>query len=177
MKSKRNPLGLRGKWTWHFNHSKCHCGRSQEVYPVNFSRKHRYLPPYNKESGLIEGPYWIPSMGERREVVLLNGKHDKKPGRIKGRFLIPDGVRKPARIVKNELYGSWKSDQLSIERYAHGGGWYLEKDSLFSWEQEWFQRTTIVAVLVTLAASSVVLVDYGIKVVSWIRQFGCDFGI
>ena len=57
------------------------------------------------------------------------------------------------------------------------GGWYLEKDSLFSWEQEWFQRTTIAAVLATLAASSVVLVDYGIKIVSWIRQFGCDFGI
>lgn len=175
MKSKRNPLGLRGKWTWHFNHSECRCGHSQEVYPVNFSRKHRYLPPYNKEASLIEGDYWIPSTGRR--VVLCNGKHDTKPGKTKGRFLIPNSMRKPERIVKNELWGSWKSDQLSIERYAHGGNWYLEKESLFSWEQEWFQRTTIVAVLVTLAASSVVLVDYGIKVVSWIRQFECDFGI
>ena len=174
MKSKRNPLGLRGKWTWHFNHSECRCGRSQEVYPVNFSRKHRYLPPYNKESGLIEGPYWIPSTG--RGVVLFDGKHDTKPGKTKGRFLIPDGVRKHEKVVKNELWGSW-SDQPSNERDVHRGRWYLEKDSLFSWEQEWFERTTIVAVLVTLAASSVVLVDYGIKVVSWIRQFGCDFGI
>ena len=176
MKSKRNPLGLRGKWTWHFSHSECRCGHPQEVYPVNFSRKHRYLPPYNKESDLIEGYYWIPSMGRRRGIVLSNGKHDTKPGKTKGRFLIPNSMRKPERIVKNELWGSW-SDQPSNERYAHRGGWYLEKDPSFSWEQEWFQRTTIVAVLVTLAASSIVLVDYGIKIVSWIRQFGYDFGI
>ena len=167
MKSKRNPLGLRGKWTWHFSHSECRCGCSQEVYPVNFSKKHRYLPPYNKESGLIEGYYWIPNTG--RGVVLYNGEHDKKPGK-KGRLFIPDVVWEPERIVKNELWGSW-SDQPSNERYAHRGGWYLEKDSLFSWEQEWFQRTTIVAVLATLTASFAVLLDYGIKVVLWIGQF------
>ena len=170
MKSKRNPLGLRGKWTWHFSHSECGCGCSQEVYPVNFSKKHRYLPPYNKELGLIEGHYWIPSMGERREVALFNGEHDKKPSKTKGRF-IPDGVWEPERIVKNELWGVWRSDQLSNGRYTHGGMWYLEKDSLFSWEQEWFQRTTIAAVFVTLAASSFVLLDYVIKVILWMRQF------
>lgn len=170
MKSKRNPLGLRGKWTWHFSHSGCKCGRPQEVYPVNFSRKHRYLPPYNKESGLIEGHYWIPDIEERGVIVLLNGKHDKKPGKTKGRFYIPDGVWKPERIVKNELYGSWKSDQLSIERYAHEGNWYLEKNPLFVWEREWFQIATVATVFATLAASLATLLDYGIKFVSWIRQ-------
>ena len=100
MKSKRNPLGLRGKWTWHFSHSECHCGRSQEIYPVNFSKKHRYLPPYNEKSSLIEGDYWIPGTGER--FVLCKGEHDKKPGK-KGRLFIPDVVWEPERIVKDEL--------------------------------------------------------------------------
>jgi len=198
VKSKRNPLGLRGKWTWYFNHSECRCGCPQEVYPITFrsslknrktvafaqdrrpperlsgifktasSKKHRFLPPYNKESGIIEGNYWILSTGKR--FVLCKGEHDKKPGK-KGRLLIPDVVWEPERIIKSELWGSWRSDQLSNGQYTHGGMWYLERDPLFSWEQEWFQRTTIVTAFVALAASFAVLLDYGIKVVSWIWQF------
>ena len=167
MKSRRNPLGLRGQWTWAFSHSDCNCGHPVEIYPANFSRKHRYLPPYNKKSGQIEGLYCLPRTD--RFIVFKNGEHDKKPGKTKGRCFIPDGVWEPERIVKNELWGYWTD--LSNERYSHGGMWALEKDPLFSWEQEWFQRATIVAALVTLLASSAVFLDYIVKITSWVWQY------
>lgn len=161
-------------------HGKCECRHLVDVYPVNFSKGR--LPPYNKRSGLIQGfysfpsrenGYWIPESamdkGLMTTVFLSQGKLAKEPSEdwtvervFDWLFCIPGGLWKPERIVKKELWGYWKQagthgGTLQIE---HEGPWYLEKDQLFLWEEEWVQWTVIAVVFITL-------LDYVRKLVLW----------